>query len=202
MNFYKTSLSKGEDGLINYPTGLNLNDILIREYNQDYTEMVFGTRQELTGEGFTAITETEFDEAKLNYEPVEVARKKKITELKAKCTEAFYAGFTSTVTRDGKALVFGYEDHDQRNFTKQSNDLLFLKSRKADGKLTEAEYSLETVIRWKSKNMGVVTLNEDEFYQITRDIKKHEMTVQGKYWTLEASVLAATTSEQVNKISW
>jgi hypothetical protein len=203
MRFYKLTLTKSETGVILYPETVDLNKITRKYYKHDYTEISFEYPEAIDDASFTEINEAEFDNAIFKYTPIEYIKAARIQSLKTACTAAFYEGFTSSLTdSQGEAHVFGYEAHDQVNFTKQTNDILLTQSRLAEGKITAAEYAAETVIRWKTKNHGVITLTEDEFYHLTRDIKKHEAAVQGKYWLLEARVLAAKTNAEAEAITW
>lgn len=109
-------------------------------------------------------------------------RNLKIEELKKACSEAVYAGFASTIGHE-----FGFNEHDQANFTQQM--LLILNGNTAP-------------IHWKTKNAGVVTLTLEEFNTVIEDSKNHKITQQQKFWQLEAQAKAAISEAELNLISW
>lgn len=107
----------------------------------------------------------------------------KLNELKAACTDAIHKGFTSTL----KGYEFGFNEHDQANFTQQ---LLLIVNGQADN------------IQWKTKNAGVVNLTVEDFNIIINDSKNHKLAQQQKYWELENQVNNATTKQEVESIIW
>jgi hypothetical protein len=107
----------------------------------------------------------------------------KIAVLKEACTAAIYDGFHSKST----GFSFGFNEHDQANFTQQ---LLMLVAGDT------------TPIQWKTKEAGVVELTTDQFNVIVGEAKDAKMVQQKKYWDLETAVLAATTKEEVDAINW
>jgi hypothetical protein len=110
----------------------------------------------------------------------------RINLLKEECSQAIYNGFLSEST----GYYFGFNQLDQINFTQQM--LLIV----AD---TNNEI---TTIQWKTKNAGVVTLTKEQFLQVAEEAKQHKLTQQQKYWNLEQQILAATTKEEIENITW
>lgn len=126
----------------------------------------------------------------------------KIKKLKKDCTTAIHQGFTSTVG-DGETMYeFGLNEHDQGNFNSQINKMNLRMNLLIRGLITQEEYDLAMDIYWKSKNIGIVGLNEMQFIQVTDDAEFHIRSLQGKYWVLEDQVLNATNCEELKLITW
>lgn len=143
---------------------------------------------------------TELDKTTTDLETLRTA---KINQLKELCTLAIYAGFTSTVTdANGVAYEFGFKDHDQSNFNKQTAKLNLWKNLLSDGTMTQAQYDAKFPLQWKAVNIGVIYLTEAEFIQVTDDAETHQLAQQHKYWTLEAQVLEALTNEEIDAVIW
>jgi hypothetical protein len=121
---------------------------------------------------------------------LDIVKDARIHLLKYECSSAIYNGFVSSVTNgSGVAYEFGFNEHDQQNFDQQY--LLIVSGDNAGA-----------TINWKTKNLGVVELTEDDFKQIVQDAKAHKLAQQTKYWDLEAQVLSATTIEEVEAVVW
>jgi hypothetical protein len=126
----------------------------------------------------------------INQEELERARENKINELKNACTLAIYEGFESSLVDDaGMNHQFGFNQHDQQNFDQQY--LLVISGDNAGQD-----------IDWKSKNLGVITLTEDDFKVVISEAKNHKLSNQQNYWQLESLVLNASTIEEINNITW
>lgn len=117
-------------------------------------------------------------------------KKAKIEQLKYLCEQSIYNGFISTVIKDDIALEFGFNIHDQNNFTQQT--LLIVS---ANGNYTSP-------INWKTKNVGIVELTVSEFNIIINDATNHKVGQQNKYWQLESQVNNATDITTVDSIIW
>jgi hypothetical protein len=139
-----------------------------------------------------------YKELDLNTATLEEVRTAKINQLKYLCSQAIYAGFTSSVN----GYVFGYNEHDQSNFEKQTALLNLWYNQLNAGKITQEQFNANFPIKWKTKNHGIVDLTEEEYLQVIEDAKAHQLSKQIKYWQLEAQVLAATTKEEIDAIVW
>ena len=125
-------------------------------------------------------------EADIKSEKFKETFDRKIAELKAACTNAIYEGFTSVAT----GFNFGFNQHDQENFTQQM--LLIVAS---NGNYTDQ-------IRWKTKEGTVEPLTVSKFISLTNEAAVHKTTQQDKYWVLEQQVLKATTVEEIEAVIW
>lgn len=108
----------------------------------------------------------------------------KIAFLNEECTQAIYAGFTSTST----GYTFKFDLEAQDNFNQQCT--LFLLNQNL----------MET--QWKTENAGIITLTKQQFIDVVFEAAQHKQTQIAKYWQLKAQVNAATTKEEVDAINW
>jgi hypothetical protein len=146
---------------------------------------------------------TEWVDGKTSADILAIYKSSRLDELKIDCSNAIYAGFTSSVTdAGGVALEFGYNDRDQLNFNGRLNKINLWKNQLLNGAITQADYDAKFPLQWKSTNKGVVSLTEAEFVQLMDDAEAHQLTQQKKYWTLEAQVNAATSQADVDKVVW
>jgi hypothetical protein len=126
----------------------------------------------------TEIYEENKDKTDLLLEDIKQLR---INKLKEECSNAIYDGF------DFNGAHFGFNVHDQSNFTQQ---LLLIVAGNT------------TPIQWKTKNVGVINLTVQEFQAVIGEATNHKMTEQAKYWTIEQLVVASQTKEEVTAIEW
>lgn len=107
----------------------------------------------------------------------------KILELKEACTAAMYAGFSSSSTEHS----FGFNDHDQSNFTQQ---------------LARIGAGAKGNVRWKTKDSGPQEFTTEQFLAIITEAAAHKQGKQDLYWDLEELVLAAEKHEEIHAIKW
>lgn len=112
------------------------------------------------------------------------ARTRKIEELKIKCSEAIYNGFTSVST----GYEFGFNERDQDNFYQQL--LLIVAGTDTSD------------IQVKTKNNGVVLLTIDQFKQVVFESQEHKVFNQNKFWDLEQMVLLSEDIEDIKRIEY
>lgn len=117
------------------------------------------------------------------------ARASKRAELSAACTAAVYAGFESTAVK-GKS--FGFNEHDQANFTQM---LVLIIAAGGPSAYTQP-------IEWKTKQGTVETLTTTQFVQLISEAEAHKKAQQRKFWTLEVQMNAATTVEEIQAVTW
>lgn len=112
---------------------------------------------------------------------MEDLRTLRIEKLKEECSQAIYDGFFVGENH------FGFNEHDQANFTQQ---LLLVVAGQS------------SPIHWKTKNKGVIELTADEFKAVCQAAEVHKRSEQEKYWTLEQQILAATTAGEIKAVEW
>jgi len=122
---------------------------------------------------------------------LDLRKKEKIEELKAKCRETIYGGFTIPPETTYTNLIgneYGFDQEDQDNFCQQ---MLFI-----------AEISPDEPIYWKTKNKGPLPHTIDEFKEVCRWAEQHKRSNIHKCWDLQTQVQNATTIEEIESITW
>lgn len=115
---------------------------------------------------------------------IDFIKKNKLDKLNEACNEQILNGFTSAST----GFVFEFETHDQSNFTQQA--ILLLNDPTINS------------IPWKTLNMGIQNLTRSQYFTILKESETHKRNAIGKFWTLKAQVMGATTVEEIDAINW
>jgi hypothetical protein len=110
----------------------------------------------------------------------------KIAEIETAYDNALSAGFTSSAT--GTPLEYDYRPSDRADFQKFT--------------LTVALGVATFPVPIGLKDNSVVNHTQEQYLQLLRDIQALEWSLKERKRQLVAQVLAATTVEQVNAISW
>lgn len=176
---------------------LPLETRLLAEGYEAFTEDEKLSLIEHVAKDFNVLT-SEVDDSTL----LAFCKKLKIKRLKKECTSAIHKGFISTVGNGTEYYDFGLNEHDQGNFNSQINKMNLRMGLLSRGRITQEEYDATSNVTWKTKNMGVVQLNEFEFIQVTDDAEYHVRSMQTKYWILENQILGAESCDQLKLIKW
>jgi len=109
----------------------------------------------------------------------------KINELNIKCSQEIEKGILCITNNH----FYRYnKEEDQSNFAAQFLEIL-------DGTAPE-------IINWKSEDVGIIPLSQNEFKSIYRELGNNQKTLIAKYWGLKYQVLNATTLQEVMQIVW
>lgn len=176
---------------------LPIENRLLKEGYENFNEEERAKLVELVSDDFL-MDSSEVDDSTL----LKFCKNLKIKELKKECTTAIHQGFISTVGNGEAMYEFGLNEHDQGNFNSQINKMNLRMNLLIRGLITQEQYDLTMDISWKSKNVGIVGLNEMEFIQVTDDAEFHVRSLQGKYWVLENQILNAVDCEELKLITW
>ncbi|MEC1744101.1 DUF4376 domain-containing protein [Schinkia azotoformans] len=112
---------------------------------------------------------------------IDFHKERKINALNNGYKTDLTSGFTSNGIR------FKYAEIDQLNFTKRTNAIAL--------GISEQVFYFGTAD-------GVIKFTIDEFKQAAKDAEIHEMTVYGKLDSLRNQVYSATTTEEVEAVTW
>ncbi|UWG96771.1 hypothetical protein LPY66_18120 [Dehalobacter sp. DCM] len=110
----------------------------------------------------------------------------KVQEMQLAYQTELTSGFVSNAS--GESLLYGYNQSDQFNFTKQLNAV-------------NAGIAFYPIM-WGTKNSQIVSLNESQYKQLCSDANAFEWGLIGKIRTLAGRVMTATTIQELEGITW
>jgi hypothetical protein len=117
---------------------------------------------------------------------IPIYQQEKMNELNQACNGAILAGFSSACLGTSHTYQFSYDD--QLNLNGQLT-------------LINADPTI-TTLQWKTMDAGVLEHSRDQFIALCKDAIAFKQSQIQKYWSLKAQVLAATTEDQIDAITW
>jgi len=130
--------------------------------------------------GFAIDTTNELNDTNLDE-----LKQKKINELNNKCSDEIEKGMLCTTNNHFYRFN---KDEDQSNFSAQLLEII-------DGTAPD-------IIYWKTEDTGIVSITQDQFKSIYRELGNNQKSLISKYWGLKLQLLNSATIEEVLSVVW
>ena len=109
----------------------------------------------------------------------------KINELNNKCSDEIEKGMLCTTNNHFYRFN---KDEDQSNFAAQFLEII-------DGTASD-------IINWKTEDAGIISITQDEFKSIYRELGNNQKNLIAKYWGYKMQILNSITIEDVLNVVW
>ena len=130
--------------------------------------------------GFAIDTTNELNDTNLDE-----LKQKKINELNNKCSDEIEKGMLCTTNNHFYRFN---KDEDQSNFSAQLLEII--------------DRTAPDIIYWKTEDAGIVSITQDQFKSIYRELGNNQKSLISKYWGLKLQILNSATIEEVLSVVW